>query len=144
MLRRWLLLYRVDVLLVPQLFPVRPTNGCVEKSSPVRAGFIVARPVVGPHGRVRGAIGTALCPLAVLLTGRRLPIDLFLSLQKKIELSRLLPPLDLLCLEVQPLCLSLLQQMTACLALAVLCYCGLVTSGFRWSSVPPSFRRSRR
>ena len=104
---------------------------------------------MGPLGRVRGTIGIVLRPLAVLLTGGSLPIDLLLSLLTKIELSLLLPLLDVLCLEVQPSCLVPLQQMTARLTLALLVSaCGplLSRTSHEWFLVvtcPPLLREMR-
>ena len=58
-------------------------------------GFVAARPAVGLHVRVRDDLGISLRPLFALLVGGRLPFYLLLSLLKKVELSRLLPLLDI-------------------------------------------------
>ena len=90
----------------------------MRKRSPVRADTAVARPVVGPAELVRDNLGNAPLPLFTLLAAGRLPIDLLLVLLKKIELSRLLPPLDV-CLEVHPAIPVPLRQVTARLVLAL-------------------------
>ena len=109
---------RLDLLPHPLLCPVRPADGSVRKSSPVRADAAVARPVVGLAGRVRNDLGNTPLPLFALLAARRLPIGLLLLLRKKIEPSRLLLPLDL-GLEVHLAIPVPLRRATARLVLAL-------------------------
>ena len=112
------LLWQLDLLPLPLLCLVCPADCSVRKRSPVRADTAVARPVVGPAELVRDNLGNAPLPLFTLLAAGRLPIDLLLVLLKKIELSRLLPPLDV-CLEVHPAIPVPLRQVTARLVLAL-------------------------
>ena len=98
-LRRLLLLWRLDLLPIPLLCPVHLANSSVRKSSPAPVDDVAARPAVGPSKRVRNALVNAPLPLVALHVARRSPIALLRALLKKIEPSLLLPPLDV-CLEV--------------------------------------------
>ena len=89
-LRRRLILWRLDLLLHPLLCPVRPADGSVRKNSPARVGTAVARPALGPSGRIRDDLGNAPLPLFALLADGWFPIGLLRGLTKKVELSHLL------------------------------------------------------
>ena len=117
-LRRRLLLWRLDLLPNPLLCPVRPADSSVRKSSPARVDVAVDRQVVGPAELVKDDLGNTPLPLFALLAAGRLPIGLLLVLLKKIELSRLLTPSDV-CLEVHPAIPVPLRRATARLVLAL-------------------------
>ena len=61
-LRRRLLLWRLDLLPHPLLCPVRPADGSVKKNSPARVGAAIACPAAGPSGRIRDDLGNAPLP----------------------------------------------------------------------------------
>ena len=117
-LLRQIFLWRLDLLSCPLLCLVCPADSSVRKSSPARADVAIVCPAVGPAERVIDDLGNAPLPLFALLAAGRLPVDLLLVLLKKIEPSRLLPPLNV-CLEVYLAIIIPLQRATACLVLAL-------------------------
>ena len=95
MLRRQLLLWRLDLLPFLLLCPVRLTDSSVRKGSPSPVDVVAAaRPALGLAVRARNDLGNAPLPLVALLVAGRSPIGLLRVLLKKIEPSLLLPPLD--------------------------------------------------
>ena len=91
-LRRRLLLWRLDLLPIQLLCPVRLADSSVRKGSPAPVDVVVARPVVGPAKRVRNALGNAPLTLVALLVAGRSSIALLRALLKKSEPSLLPPP----------------------------------------------------
>ena len=112
------LLWRLDLLPIPLLCPVRLADSSVRKSSPAPVGVVVARAGVGPADRARNVLGNAPFPLVALLVAGRSPIGLLRVLLKKIEPSLLLPLLDV-CLEVHLAIPAPLRRATARLVLAL-------------------------
>ena len=82
----------------------------MRKISPAAVDVVVARPAVEPVDRARNVLGIVPLPVVGLLVTGRSPIDLLPW--KTIELSLLLPPLDV-CLEVHLVIHAPLRRVTA-------------------------------
>ena len=104
-------------LLPSLLCPARPAVSSVRRPRDP-AGFVVARPAMGPTGGRRSVRGVGLLPLVLLLAVERGPIGQILTLQKMTEPRLLLPELDVR-LEVLLAIFAPLRQVTARRVLAL-------------------------